>query len=97
MFINCIDLFCSFVLFVNFKMRIIFFKFSSEAEHVLALFLFLGQIELQCSYKMCSSKKEEVFSAIIVLVVPLHLLNISVHLCAHLSPCHVNNSKFSLN
>ena len=36
------------------------FNFSSEAERVLALFLFFGQIEPQCSYKVCSYKKEEV-------------------------------------
>ena len=39
-------------------MQIIFFDFSSEAEHVLALFLFFGQIETQCSYKVCSYEKE---------------------------------------
>ena len=61
MFINCIDLFCSFVLFINFKMRIgFFFNFSSEAEHVLALFLFFGQIEPRCSYKVRSYKKRNV-------------------------------------
>ena len=51
MFIDCIDLFCSFALFVIFEMRIGFFNFSSEAEHVLALLLFFGQIEPQCSYR----------------------------------------------
>ena len=33
-----------------------FFNFSSEAEHVLSLFLFFGQIEPQRSYKVCSYK-----------------------------------------
>ena len=41
-------------------MKIGFFNFSSEAEHVLALFLFAGQSEPQCSYKVCSHKKGEV-------------------------------------
>ena len=52
MFTNCIDLFCSFVLFINFKMRIgLLFNFSSEAEHVLALFLFLGKWSLNVLIK----------------------------------------------
>ena len=56
---NCIDLFfLPFALLINFKMQIgLFFNFSSEAEHVLALFLFLGQIEPQCSYKVFCYKK----------------------------------------
>ena len=62
MFINCIDLFCSFVLFINSKRELVFFNFSSEAEHVLALFSFFVQIEPRCSYKVCSYKKKEVYS-----------------------------------
>ena len=60
MFINCKDLFCSFALFINFKMQIGFFSCSSEAEHVLALFLFLGKSSLNVSIK-CSDKKRSVY------------------------------------
>ena len=56
---NCTDLFCFFALFINFKMQIGFFYFSSEAEHVLALFLFFGQIEPRRFYKVCSHKTKE--------------------------------------
>ena len=35
-----------------------FFNFSAEADHVLALFLYFGQIELQCSYKVCYYRKK---------------------------------------
>ena len=38
----------------------VFFNFLSEAEHILALFLSFGQMERQCSYKVCSYKEEEV-------------------------------------
>ena len=37
-----------------------FFNFSFETEHVLALFLFFGQIEPQCSYKVCSYNKKRI-------------------------------------
>ena len=63
MFINYIDLVCSFVLRINCEMQIGLFNFSSEAEHVLAFFVFLGQIEPQCSHKMCSYKKKELRSS----------------------------------
>ena len=52
-----------FVLLMNFKMQLVFFNFSSEAEHVLALFLSFGQIEPQCSYKVCPYKKRSVLYA----------------------------------
>ena len=42
-----------------------FSNFSSEAEHVLALFLFFGQIEphwAKCSFKVCSYEKKEVYT-----------------------------------
>ena len=38
------------------------FNFSSEDEHVLALFLFFGQIEPRCSYKVSSYIEKEVHS-----------------------------------
>ena len=44
----------------------IFFNFSSEAEHRLALFLLLGQIEPQCSFKVCSHKKRSVCSEMLL-------------------------------
>ena len=50
--LNCIDLSCSFVLLINFKMRIDCFNFLSEGEHALALSLIFGLIEPQCSCKM---------------------------------------------
>ena len=59
MFITCIDLFCSFVLFINFKMRIGFFDFSSEAEHVLALFSFLDKSSLGVLIKFVLIKKKK--------------------------------------
>ena len=62
MLANSIDLFCYVVLFKNLKIRIDFFNFSSEAECALASLLFFGQIEPQCSYKVCSYKKESVVS-----------------------------------
>ena len=60
MFINCIDLVRSFFLRINCEMQIGLFNFSSEAEHVLAFFVFLGQIEPQCSHKMSSYKKDAI-------------------------------------
>ena len=47
MFMNCIDVFCSFVHEIQ-NGNGFFFNFSSEAEHVLALLLFFGQSESQC-------------------------------------------------
>ena len=52
MFMNCIDSSCTFVFLIDIKMRIgLFPNFSSEAEHVLALFLFLGKSILRVLVK----------------------------------------------
>ena len=51
----------------------LFFNFSSEAEHVLALFLFFGQIEPRCSYNVCSCKKRSALQVRVVQSVVLKI------------------------